>query len=274
MSTVLVTGASTGIGRATVERLDRAGWTVWAGVRDESDGDRLAVAGSDRLRAVRIDVTQADSIESARAQIEELGELDAVVNNAGIGIAGPLELLSEDELREQLETNVVGQLAVTKAMLPLLRAARDGRIVFVSSAGGRVAFPFAGAYHASKFALEAIGDSLRIELEPERLHVALVEPAAISSPIWDKAEAWVEKLRERPGAERYADRLDSFEQRLRDADEGGGDPKDVAAVIERALTDPDPKARYPIGIRTRVLGPLRQLVPDAIFDRIAGRAAA
>lgn len=271
MSAVLVTGASTGIGRATVKRLDRIGWRVWAGVRDESDGDRLAVAGSPRLRPVRLDVTDPASIDSARSQIEEQGTLEAVVNNAGIGIAGPLELISDDELREQLETNVVGQLSVTRAMLPLLRDSQ-GRIVFVSSVGGRIAFPFGGAYHASKFALEGLGDSLRVELEPDGVQVSLVEPAAISSPIWDKAQDWIERMRERPGAEHYAERMDAFEQRLRDADEHGGDPDEVAEIIERALTDEDPRARYPVGAAAKLAGPLRQLLPDGIVDRFAGRA--
>lgn len=270
MSSVLVTGTSTGIGRATAARLDRAGWDVWAAIRDPSDGERLSRAASDRLRPVLLDVTDAASIELVREQLERAGGLDALVNNAGIGIAGPLELLTPEELRDQLEVNVIGQLAVTQSMLPLLRAAR-GRVVFVSSVGGKVAFPFAGAYHASKFAIEAIGDSLRVELEPDGIEVVLVEPPAISTPIWAKAERWIEQIRTRPGAERYAERLEKFEQRLRSADQSGSDPDEVAAVIATALGDSNPSSRYPVGLSAKLLGPLRAALGDGPFDRLAGR---
>lgn len=133
MSTALITGASTGIGRATALRLDRAGWTVWAGIRDHDDGTLLSDEASGRLRPLELDVTDEGSIEAARAGIERAGGIDAVVNNAGVGIAGPLELLTPDELRRQLDVNVVGQVAVTRAVLGLLRAAEDPRIVFVGS---------------------------------------------------------------------------------------------------------------------------------------------
>jgi hypothetical protein len=163
------------------------------------------------------------------------GSLDGLVNNAGIGVPGPLEVLSADDLREQLEVNVIGQVAVTQAALPLLRAA-DGRIVFVGSVGGQLAAQFAGPYHASKFAIEAIADVWRQELEPEELAVIVIEPSAISTPIWDKAIERIDMLlrgRTR-GSARYRERLSGFRDSLRSADEHGKAPDDVAETIETA----------------------------------------
>jgi NAD(P)-dependent dehydrogenase (short-subunit alcohol dehydrogenase family) len=273
VSSVLVTGASSGIGRATAERLERAGWTVWAGVRDLADGSAVADGHSARLRPLELDVADEDSIATAFAEIERQGGIDAVVNNAGIGVAGPLELLTSEELREQLEVNVVGQLAVTRAALPLLRRADDPRIVFVGSIGGRIAFPFAGAYHASKYAIEALGDSLRVELEPEGIPVSIVEPPAISTAIWDKARDKLAQLRERPGAERYSERLNAFSKRLQSADESGGEPDEVATTIEKALTEDSPSARYPVGASARLVGALKPLIPDPLLDKLTARVA-
>jgi NAD(P)-dependent dehydrogenase (short-subunit alcohol dehydrogenase family) len=273
LSSVLVTGASSGIGRATAERLEAAGWTVWAGVRELADGAEVAQGHSTRLRPLELDVADEGSIGSAIAELERQGGIDAVVNNAGIGVAGPLELLTSEELRRQLEVNVVGQVAVTRAVLPLLRRSEDPRIVFVGSIGGRIAFPFAGAYHASKYAIEALGDSLRVELEPEQIPVSIVEPPAISTAIWGKAEQKIAELRERAGAERYRERLDAFADRLRSADESGGDPDEVAATIEKALSADSPSARYPVGASARLVGALKPLVPDPLLDKLTARIA-
>ena len=275
MSSALITGASSGIGRATAERLAAAGWTVWAGVRELADGAAVASGHSTcpRPRPLELDVADEASIAGAFAQIEREGGLDAVVNNAGIGVAGPLELLTSEELRRQLEVNVIGQVAVTRAALPLLRRSDDPRIVFVGSVGGRIAFPFAGAYHASKFAIEAIGDALRVELAPEQIPVSIVEPAAISTAIWEKAQAKLAELRGRPGAERYLDRLDAFSARLQSADESGGDPDEVAATIEKALSEGSPGARYPVGASARLVGALKPLIPDPLLDKLTERIA-
>ena len=173
---VLVTGASRGIGEATVLRLARAGWCVFAGVRRDEDGAALRSAGG-AIVPVRLDVTDEAQIAAAAATIAEhaRGELHGVVNNAGIAVAAPLEYLPVQELRRQLEVNVLGQVAVTQALLPMLRRAQ-GRIVFVSSVSGRSALPFTGPYAASKHALEALADAWRVELLPWGLHVALIEP--------------------------------------------------------------------------------------------------
>jgi NAD(P)-dependent dehydrogenase (short-subunit alcohol dehydrogenase family) len=268
MKRILITGASSGIGAATALHLDRQGMEVFATVRTPEDAGALAAA-SDRLRTIALDVTDRESIERALA---EVGALDGLVNNAGIGVPGPLEVLPVDDLREQLEVNVVGQVAVTQAALPLLREA-GGRVVFVGSVGGRLASQFAGPYHASKFAIEAIADVWRQELEPEEIAVVLVEPSAISTPIWDKAIERLDSLL--AGSDhrlgRYRDRLTSFRDSLHSADEHGKAPDDVAEAIEKALTDDKPDTRYVVGAGGKLATALRPLVPDRLADKLAER---
>ena len=200
---VLVTGASTGIGAACALGLDRLGMRVFAGVRRATDGAALQRQASPLLTAVAIDVTDVNSIAGAARTITAvMGDagLAGLVNNAGIVVPGPLEFLPLADLRRQLEINVVGQIAVTQAMLPLLRAAR-GRIVNMGSIGGRMATPFVGAYAASKFALEALTDALRVEVRPWRIGVSIIEPGAIATPIWQKSAREGERLREAMPAE-------------------------------------------------------------------------
>ena len=175
VASVLITGASRGIGRACALRLDRRGFDVIAGVRSEEAGRRLVAEASDRLRVIHLDVTDAAAV---RAAADAAGDrLDALVNNAGIAVGGIVEMLSLDDLRRQLEVNVVAQVAVTQAMLPAVRTAR-GRIVFISSVSGRVSSPVLTPYTASKFALEAIADGLRVELRPWGIDIVLVEPGS------------------------------------------------------------------------------------------------
>ncbi len=188
LGTAVVTGASSGIGEATARHLDSLGFTVFAGVRKPADAERVDAAGSERLRALELDVTDADSVAAAAEKVREATAgtgLAALVNNAGIAVTAPLEFVPIDELRNQLEVNVIGQVAVTQALLPGLRAAR-GRIVNVSSIGGRIGLPLAGPYAASKFALEAISDSLRRELRHLGVKVVVIEPGGVKTPIWDK----------------------------------------------------------------------------------------
>lgn len=271
MTAILVSGASTGIGDATARRLAAHGLTVWAGVRDAADVAEFDALGNPDLHAIELELRDPESIGRALTRIGAETGLDALVNNAGIGVAGPLELLTDEELREQLEVNVVDQVAVTRAALPLLRESSDPRIVFVGSVGGRLAFPFAGAYTASKHAIEAIADALRTELRDDGIAVSLVEPSSISTPIWDKARERVAALRERPGSERYAERLSEFDDVLRDQDKSGGDPDDVAEVIEHALAADNPSARYPVGLVAQVATRARALIPDRVFDALARR---
>ncbi len=273
MSTFLVTGASTGIGRATALRLDRAGHRVLATVRREEDGSALAEAASERLEPVILDVTDRESTAAAAERLDGGdSRLDGLVNNAGTAIAGPLELLPIDDFREQLEINLVGQVAVTQAMLPALRRAR-GRIVFVSSIGGRVAFPFNAPYHASKWAIEAVGESLRNELRPWGIEVSLVEPGAVATPIWAKGQARADEFLDSSGpgeeaARLYGARLAAFRAQVRATAERGIDPDEVAAAIEHALTAERPRTRYLVGRDAKIQARVRRLIPDRLYDRI------
>jgi NAD(P)-dependent dehydrogenase (short-subunit alcohol dehydrogenase family) len=281
MPTALVTGASTGIGQATALRLARAGWTVLAGVRDDAAGGRLAAEAAERgggsVEPIALDVTDARQIAGAAAFLAARdgsgpGRLDALVNNAGIGVGGPLELIGIEDVRRQLDVNVVGQVAVTQAMLPALRAAR-GRIVFVSSVGGRVAMAFTAPYAASKHAIEAIGDALRVELRTSGVQVALVEPGSVATPIWDKGRAEAERF-DVPAdlREQYGHIPDAIDRTLRSTAERGVPPEQVAETIEHALTARRMRARYVVGRDARVMIAVRRLLPDLVFDRVARRA--
>ena len=186
---VVITGASTGIGRVCAFHMDKLGFRVFAGIRNESDGRSLIEGSAGRITPLLIEVT--DSVSALAAADRVAGAvgsagLSGLVNNAGIVVAGPLEFLPLSELRKQFEVNVLGQIAVTQAFLPLLRQAR-GRIVNMSSIAGRVAFPYIGPYSASKYALEAISDALRIELLPWGISVSVIEPGDVATPIWKKS---------------------------------------------------------------------------------------
>jgi len=280
--TALVTGASTGIGRATVLRLAAAGWSVLAGVRDSAAGGELAAQAGAGLNPISLDVTDEAQIAAAAelvaAQTQPTtagspgpGRLDALVNNAGIGLGGPLELVSAEEWRTQFEVNVFGQAAVTRALLPALRAA-SGRIVFVSSVGGRVSVPFNGPYAASKHALEAIGDALRGELHSSRIKVSLVEPGGVKTPIWDKARALAGQFTVPPELEReYARVPAALTKLMNDSERRGVSPERVAATIERALTARRPRARYVVGGEAHGMIAAHALLPTAAFDRLLRR---
>ena len=286
MRSVLVTGASTGIGRATALRLDAAGWRVFAGVRKQTDADGLAAAGSDHLVPLILDVTESDQIAAAVERIgSEGGALHGLVNNAGIAVPGPLETLPIEDFRRQVEVNLTSQVAVTQAMLPLLRHApavpfgRDGpaaarargRIVFISSIGGRVAFPFFGAYHAAKFGIEAVGDVFRQELRPWDISVSIVEPGSIDTPIWERGGDEVNAIEARGGgAQRqlYGQALEDFREVTRDTAARGIPPEKVAAAIEHALSAARPRPRYLVGADAKVQARLAQVIPTRLFDRI------
>jgi NAD(P)-dependent dehydrogenase (short-subunit alcohol dehydrogenase family) len=271
--TALVTGASTGIGRATALRLDRAGFTVFAGVRRLADAKTLAAEASEQLVPVLLDVTNDAQIADAATLIGERvsdSGLDALVNNAGIAAAAPLEFVPIDELRHQLEVNVVGQIAVTQAVLPLLRAAR-GRIVNVTSIGGLVAGPMLGPYHASKFALEALTHTLRNELAPWGIEAIAIEPGQIATPIWGTASDLADRMLESmpPAAvELYGRGMAGARKAARNAAENGLDPDEVAKVIERALTAKRPRTRYTVGTDARLGASIIARLPDRTRDRL------
>ncbi len=279
----LITGASTGIGRATALRLAASGWTVLAGVRDPAAGERLmADAGSSgRVVALALEVTDAAQVQAAAAAVEEQAArdgapsrsgLDALVNNAGMGVGGPLELVSQEDLRRQFDVNVLAQVAVTQALLPALRRA-GGRIVFVSSIGGRVAMPFTAPYAASKHAIEAFGDSLRVELRTSGVRVALVEPGSVATPIWDKSRAEAERVVVPPELQEvYGHVAAAMDKVLEDTAKRGIPPERVAETIERALTAPRMRARYVVGTDAKAMLLIRRLLPDLVWDRFARRA--
>ena len=272
MPTALITGASTGIGRATALRLAGSGWTVLAGVRKTADGEALLAAGGERIVPITLDVTDATQIAAAVDAVTRHGRLDALVNNAGIGFGGPLELIPIDDLRDQLEVNVLGPVAVTQALLPALRRAH-GRIVFVSSVGGRVAMAFTAPYAASKHAIEAIGDALRVELRSSHVQVALVEPGSVTTPIWDKSRAQGDGLSVPVELiEQYGHVPAAMNKVLEDTERRGIPPEQVAETIERALTARRMKARYLIGRDAKAMLLVKRLLPDHVFDRVARRA--
>ena len=266
----LVTGSSSGIGRATALRLAAAGQHVYAGVRKESDGDQLArEAEGGETTPLLLDVTDAGQIADAAAVIGEHAQagLDGLVNNAGYGLACPTELLPLDAFRRQLDVNVTGQLAVTQAMLPLLRRAA-GRIVVVGTIGVRFNPPFAGALDASKAALTALADSLRQELAPWDIRVVLVEPATINSGAAEKVARDAAAAMTAASPERRALYQTTFAEMLKvmTRREGNGSPPDVAAAtITRALTADRPRAIYLTGKDSRRLA-LLSMLPTSILD--------
>jgi NAD(P)-dependent dehydrogenase (short-subunit alcohol dehydrogenase family) len=274
MRSVLVTGASTGIGRATALRLDADGWRVLAGVREPADGESLRAAASERLLPVTLDVTEPEQIAAAAELVgrEAPNGLDGLVNNAGVAIPGPLETIPLEDFRRQIEVNLTAYVAVAQAMLPSIRQA-EGRLVFLSSIGGRVAFPFGGPYHASKFATEAIGDVFRQELRPWGIKVALVEPGSIDTPIWDRGQRKSEEIAAKSPRTNllYGAAIEKFRKVIEDTAERGIPPEKVANAISHALESNRPKSRYLVGLDAKVQARLKPLIPTAVFDRIVAR---
>jgi NAD(P)-dependent dehydrogenase (short-subunit alcohol dehydrogenase family) len=270
---VLVTGASTGIGRASALRLDAAGWRVFAGVRREEDAAALRQAGSERIEPLFLDVTDAGQIAAAAERVAEEAPdgLDGLVNNAGVAIPGPLETLSLADFRLQLEVNLTGQVAVTQALLGQIRRVR-GRVVFISSIGGRMAFPMTGAYHVAKFGVEAAGDVFRQELRPWGISVSIVEPGSIDTPIWDRGERSAEESAHPAREALYGQAIDSYRKLVRKLAERGIAPEKVAEVVEHALSNRRPRTRYLVGVDAKVQARLKPLLPTPVFDRIVARA--
>lgn len=261
---VLVTGASRGIGRAAAESLAARGWHVFAGVRNPDD----APPGT---TPVIVDLTDDAQVAALRDALPE--RLDAVVNNAGVVVAGPVEALTAEDLRRQLDINVVGQVAVTKAVLPKLRAA-GGRIVFVSSVSGRISTPMTGAYTASKFALEAIADAMRVELRPWGIPVSLVEPGAIDTDMWQTAPEMIEETNAALAPEYrdlYAGHVDGMRKTVRFIQKQASPPQTVVAAIEKALTADRPKARYVVGVDSRAQLAAKALLPTRVFDALIAK---
>jgi NAD(P)-dependent dehydrogenase (short-subunit alcohol dehydrogenase family) len=273
---VVVTGASTGIGRATALYLDRKGYSVFAGVRKQKDAESLEADGSDRITPITIDVTNERSIKTAEHRVgRSIGKegFAGLVNNAGVGFGGPVEYIPLDDYRQSFEVNFFGQIAVTQAFLPHLRRAR-GTIVNITSIGGRIASPFMSPYNGTKFALEALSDSLRNELRPWGIDVVAIEPGSIATPIWDKAgDRAAEMQASMPDEARrlYGAQIERFGNALQDTASKGIPPERVAQVIHKAIRLDNPKARYLVGTDAKVGARLNSLLTDRGFDRFVAR---
>jgi NAD(P)-dependent dehydrogenase (short-subunit alcohol dehydrogenase family) len=266
-SGVLVSGASTGIGQATVTLLAREGFVAFAGVRNESDAARLRAAHRD-IRPVLFDVTDYSAIERAIGEVAASGvPLLGVVSNAGIAVGGPLEHLPVAELRRQFDVNVFGAMALVRAVLTYLPEQR-GRIVFVGSIAGRLAVPYVGPYSASKFALRALADALRLELAPAGIAVSLIEPGSVKTPIWRKGRESRDRLTALLGSNARPHYYRALEAVLRqtEAEERAGIPPErVAQAILRALTARRPREYYLLG--SAKAASVIAMLPPALRDR-------
>jgi NAD(P)-dependent dehydrogenase (short-subunit alcohol dehydrogenase family) len=270
---LLITGASTGIGRACAMFLDRSGYRVFAGVRKVEVADHLRLEGSGNITPLIFDITAPAQIARAVETVTEvLGPdrgLSGLVNNAGIGIGGPLEFLPINDVRQQFEVNVIGHIAVTQAFLPLIRKA-NGRIINIGSMAGRFALPFSGPYAASKFALRGISDALRRELRPWGIFVVLIESGSVETPIWEKSFDQVEGLSNQVPAcamEYYQEAVTSAERVMRSGLRRALSPQVLAKVVRKALETRHPKARYLVGIDA-YLGLVGRFLPDRFLDWI------
>lgn len=271
---VLVTGASTGIGFAIAQMLVREGYTVFAGVRSSADFQRLQSI-HERMRPLLLDVRNEEQIAAAVHEIERSSvPLAAVVNNAGIAVAGPLEYLPLEDVRRQFDVNVFGALAVTQAALPLLRKTR-GRIIFMSSISGQIAPPFVGPYAASKFALEALADSLRIELAPFGMRVVVIQPGNVRTPIWAKGRSEKDALLERMPAiagTHYANVAGDLVRITEREERTGIAAETVAQTVLQALQARRPRARYAVGNPPGWQRRIAALLPEHVRDKLIARA--
>ncbi len=268
---VLVTGASTGIGRAVTLALAKLGWRVYAGVRRSEDGDRLIESATGKLKPVILDVTKPEQIQDvARLLGGELDEsgLHGLVNNAGINVSGPIEFLSPDDLRRQFEVNVIGLVAVTQAFLPLIRRVR-GRVVNIGSVSGWSAIPLIGPYCASKFALRALNDALRLELRPWDIRVILIDPGPISTMIWEKAMQRKNELPDKAG-ELYGPMIERMMEFTAKSAARAIPPERVAQKVVHALIRRRPKPRYFVGASIQS-GLLLEKLPVRLRDWLIAR---
>lgn len=265
---VLVTGASSGIGEATVSALIGCGFHVWATVRREVDEERLVATHGDRVTVRRCDITDPDQVTTLGTEVVASG-LVGLVSNAGIAVPAPLEYLPLDHFHHQLDVNLVGQLAVVQAVLPALRRTR-GRVVVVGSIGDRIATPMLGAYNASKFGLLGLTDSLRAEIAPTGVRVVLIEPGVISTRIWNSGRVRGEELlaASPPEATRlYRSQIDRIRADADRAEGRGLPPSAVASVITKAMTSGNPRPRYLVGRDAQIAALIARL-PDRLRYRL------
>ena len=265
---VVVTGASTGIGADAAEAIARAGYIVFAGVRNDTAAERIGSV-HENIRPLRLDVTDRVSIDDAVRTVSASGiALRGVVNNAGIAVGGPIEHLPLDALRRQFDVNVFGAIAVTQAFLPLMH--EDGRVIFVGSIQGRLTVPYIGPYSASKHALRALATALRIELAPAHIWVSLIEPGSVKTPIWSKGRASKDEMLASlpPGARaHYPKAIDSLVRQTENEERTGLPVERVTKDILHALTARKPRANYIVGMPARI-GSFLSLLPAPLYDRL------
>ncbi len=267
---MLITGCSTGIGRATAQRLARSGWTVYATARRLESIEDLAAEG---CRTLALDVTDESSMQSAVAAVEQAeGAVGVLVNNAGYSQSGAIETISMESVRRQFETNVFGVQRLTQLVLPKMRAQRWGRIVNISSMGGRLTFPGGGYYHATKYALEALSDALRFEVSGFGVNVVLIEPGLIVTEFGEAAAGALAASSSEGGDGDYASFNASVAALTKGAYEGpmrrlGGGPDRVAKAIERAITKSRPPARITVTPSAKLMIATRRLLSDRAWDR-------
>ncbi|UCJ13792.1 MAG: SDR family oxidoreductase [Phormidium sp. PBR-2020] len=270
---VFISGASSGIGQACAIYLSEMGYQVFAGVRKQDDVEKLKYESGNEIIPIVLDLTDENSIREAAKMTQHLSEscpLVGAINNAGIVVAGPLECIPISEFRQQLEVNVIGQLSLIQAFLPLLRRTQ-GRIVNIGSDYGRVASPILGPYCASKFALKALTDSLRMEVKAWGISVSIVEIGTINTPIWDKSIRSNEKIWDNftdESKKLYSFMLQAVKDKAGELGKNGLPPESVAKVVAKILEARKPKARYIVGLDSRLNILMSKFVPDRLLDRL------
>lgn len=267
-SAVLITGASSGIGQCAAQYFAQQGWCVAATMRNPSPDHGLAALPNVKL--YRLDVTDADSIQTAIADvIRDFGAINVLVNNAGFGVDGVFEAMTDETIAQQFNTNVFGLMRLTRAVLPLMRDQGGGTILQISSMGGRVTFPLYSIYHASKWAVEGFSESLHYELEPFNINVKLIEPGAIKTDFYGRSRRFIrgENL---PTYHDFVDRMERFAQT---AGDNGEAPEVVAKAIFKAATDGSRRMRYAVGQPAPLLLALRRILPDRLFFGLIKLAA-
>jgi NAD(P)-dependent dehydrogenase (short-subunit alcohol dehydrogenase family) len=274
----LVTGSSTGIGKACALHLAKNGFSVIAGVRKTEDAKNLESIGGANLVGIQLDIADSESIAAAAKKIAEMtGEsgLAGIVNNAGIGVHGPVEFLSRDDWRRQFEVNVFGHADVTRALLPLVRkhvstrGMGSGRILFIGSIAGRVSMPIMAPYCASKHAIAAMASSLRMELRNQGIYVCLIEPGAIQSEIWRKGDEFGSTIpADDPARKFYGDEIEAVLRTSRESAAGAIPADVVAKLVNVCLTSSRPPRRKTVGRDAMFAGILKRILPERMFDKV------
>jgi NAD(P)-dependent dehydrogenase (short-subunit alcohol dehydrogenase family) len=277
MKSILITGCSSGVGRATALLFSNKGYRVYAGVRTAVDAEALTHSDSSgNIRTLILDVTDPEQLNTAVQTLEDQhgdNGLDVLVNNAGIARFSPLEFTDAAEIRQMFEVNTMGPIVLTQRLLPLLRKAR-GRIIIISSIAGKIAFPFNGPYSISKFGLEAFAEALRREIAPFGLKVSLLGPGAIATPMMDKVEEESERaVMELPvhGRTYYESAIRDYLSTLPNSREYAATPEKVASVVAHAAESHWPKARYMVTPDAKGLAFLNWVLPDRVFDALLSK---